>query len=344
MGRIELIHGAGGRETWEVIERLIVGRVPEALRRVEGGSGIDVLDDAAVIKVGDEYVVVATDSFTVNPPIFPGGDIGHLAACGSINDLVVMGADPIAMTDAVVVEEGVEEGFISEVLNSLIKVLSSEGIALIGGDFKVMPKGSLDKVLITTTGLGVCRFKPVIDRVRDGDSLIVTAPIAEHGAAILAAQLGMDSELPSIVSDSRPLTRDVLPVIKEFRDYVSAARDPTRGGLASTLNEWARSSGMTIVIERVRVPVRDEVREFLDAMGVDPLNLACEGVAVLAVSNEVAEDVVNELRRLGDKHASVIGRVVKPPNEALAGRVVAVTEVGGKVILEPRPANLPRIC
>jgi len=344
LGKVSIEHGAGGRETWELIKRLIVSRVPEALRRVEGGYGLDVLDDGAVIRFGDRYIVIATDSFTVNPPVFPGGDIGHLAACGAINDVVMMGAKPIAVMDAVVVEEGVDEGFLQRILNSLVSVLEDEGVALIGGDFKVMPKGTVDKVVITTTGLGVSEGEPIIDEVRAGDKVIVTGPVAEHGAAILAAQLGMSEELRGIRSDSKPLTKAVLPVLKAYGEGVHAARDPTRGGLAATLNEWVEGTELTIVIRRGDVPLRSEVREFLDAMGVDPLNMACEGVAVLAVAPSVAEDVVEELRRRGEESATIIGEVIKPPSPVLAGRVVGVTEVGGKVLIEPRPVNLPRIC
>lgn len=344
MGRVSIEHGAGGRETWELIKRLIVSRVPEGLRRVGSGCGLDVLDDGAVIRFGSDFLVVATDSFTVNPPIFPGGDIGHLAACGAINDVVMMGAKPIALMDAIVVEEGVDEGFLQEIIDSLITVLEEEGVALIGGDFKVMPKGSVDKVLITTTGLGVGEGDPIIDDVRPGDKIIVTGPVGEHGAAILAAQLGMANDLPGIRSDSKPLTKTVLPTINAYREHIHAARDPTRGGLAATLNEWVGGTELTIVVRRGDVPVRRETREFLDAMGVDPLNLACEGVAVLAVEPDVAEEVVEKLRKAGEAHATIVGEVMRPPAPLLAGRVVAVTEVGGKALLEPRPVNLPRIC
>lgn len=344
MGRVSIEHGAGGRETWELIKRLIVSRVPEGLRRVGGGCGLDVLDDGAVIRFGSDFLVVATDSFTVNPPIFPGGDIGHLAACGAINDVVMMGAKPIALMDAIVVEEGLDEGFLQEIIDSLITVLEEEGVALIGGDFKVMPKGSVDKVLITTTGLGVGEGDPIIDDVRPGDKIIVTGPVGEHGAVILAAQLGMANDLPGIRSDSKPLTKTVLPTINAYREHIHAARDPTRGGLAATLNEWVEGKNLTIVVKRADIPVRDEVREFLDAMGVDPLNLACEGVAALAVSPNAANEVLQKLKELGEKNAAIIGEAVKPPTTLLAGRVIAITEVGGKTLLEPKPINLPRIC
>jgi len=341
---VQLAHGAGAVEMWRLINELIVSKVPRDLRAVKGGFGIDVLDDGAVIKVGDQYVVLTIDSYTVNPIFFPGGDIGHLAACGTINDLVVMGARPVAFMDTVIAEEGLPTEVLERVVNSMIKVLVSEGVALIGGDFKVMPKGSLDRVVITGTGVGLSK-RPVVDTgIRPGDKLIVISPIAEHGAAILAAQLGMDSDVKGVVSDSRPLTRSLLPVIEVFREGIHAARDPTRGGVAAVLNEWSRASGLTAFIERSRVPIREGVKAFLDAIGVDPLSLASEGSAVLAVDPGVAEVVVDELRRLGEGYAEVIGEFRESPTPFLKGRVVAITEVGGKVLVEPKSVNLPRIC
>ncbi len=344
MRTITTIHGAGGKEMQELIRRLIISKVPLKLRSALGGVGTDVLDDGATIKLGSNYLVVATDSFTVNPIKFPGGDIGHLAACGVINDVVMMGAKPFAALDTLVIEEGVEEGLIDELINSFVNILVSNDVALIGGDLKVMPRGSIDKVVITATCLGLTSKEPIVDKLVEGDKIIVTGPIAEHGATILAAQLGMLNEVKGLRSDSKALTKTLLPILDEFREYIHAARDPTRGGLASVLNEWVEGSEYTIFIRRGDVPLRDEVKYFLDAVGVDPLNVACEGVAVLAVSPEVSDDVVKELRKLGEIHASVIGEVVKAPNELLRGKVVAITEVGGKTLVRSEPLNLPRIC
>jgi len=339
---VTLAHGSGARESWEIVERLFRRRTPPKLMKTEGGYGLDVLDDGAVIRVGDSYVVISVDSFTVNPIFFPGGDIGHLAASGTINDLVVMGATPTAFMDSIVVEEGFPMDDLEKIVGSMTQVLFSEGVALVGGDFKVMPRGAIDKIVVTATGVGISEGPPIVDtELRPGDKIVVTGPIAQHGAAILAAQLGVDVK---IVSDSRPLTRTVLPVIKEFRSVIDAARDPTRGGLAAVLNEWARACGCTIVIDRARVPIEEPTMEFLDAMGVDPLTMACEGVAVLAVRSGHEEQVAEMLREKGEKRASVVGEVVKPPTQFLRGRVVARTEVGGRVLVEPKPVNLPRIC
>jgi len=343
--KVSLTHGSGSSEAWRFIKELIVDRVPENLRRVEGGYGLEVMDDGAVLKLNDgSYLVVTTDSFTVNPLKFPGGDIGSLAVHGVINDLVVMGAKPIAFMDTLVVEEGFPESELREVVDSMINSLVSEGIALIGGDFKVMPRGSIDKLVITGVGIGVSR-RPIVDvELKPGDKIIVTGYIAEHGATILAAQLGLLDKVTNLRSDTKPLTKTVFKVIETFEGRVHAARDPTRGGLAATLNEWASSTSLTIKVYRDKIPLREEVKAFLEALGVDPLSLASEGIAVLAVDPEVHEEVLKELRRVGEVNAEVVGEVITPPNKMLVGKVVGVTEVGGKVLIESKSINLPRIC
>lgn len=342
---VRIEHGAGGRESWRLIRKLILSRVPPGLTRVGEGFGLDVLDDGSAIKVGEgRYVVFTSDSFTVSPIEFPGGNIGLLAAHGTLNDLVMMGAEPVAFLDTIVAEEGLPMDVLDRMIGSMINVLVSEGVAVLGGDLKVMPKGSVDKVVITGFGIGFSN-NPVVDNaLRPGDKIIITSPIAEHGAAILAAQLGLTDEAPGLRSDTRPLTKTVLPVIKKYSDSVHGARDPTRGGVAATLNEWAETNGVTIVIRRADIPIREEVRAFLDAMGVDPLSTASEGVAVLAVAPESAEDVVRELRALGEDRATIVGEVTHPPSDLLKGRVIAETEVGGRVLVEPKSINLPRIC
>jgi len=340
--RIELLHGAGGLETFEIVSKLIARRVPEGLKRTLGGRGLDVMDDGSYIKAGDEYVVFTSDSYTVNPIIFPGGDIGHLAASGVLNDLVVMGAKPVAFLDNIVVEEGFEVDLLDKIVESMVKVLVDNDVAVIGGDFKVMPKGSVDKIVISGFGIGVSSYEPIVDEPAPGDKIIVTGNIAEHGSTILAAQLGLLEENKGLRSDSRPLVKTVLPVIERYRQYIRAARDPTRGGLAGVLNEWVLNKDITIFVDRSLIPVRDEVRGFLEAMGVDPLNVASEGVAVLSVDPSVAEEVVEELVKAGEKDARVIGEVTRIRD--LKGRVVARTEIGGLVVVTSNPLNLPRIC
>ncbi len=341
LSRISLAHGAGGREMRELIER-ISRLVPQYLRSV-GGAGLDALDDGAVIPLpGGLHMVIAIDSFTVSPQRFPGGDIGSLAAHGVINDLVAMGAKPLAVLDAVIVEEGMDIEELESYLKSFIDELAKAGVALIGGDLKVVPKGSLDRIVISVAGIGIAR-RPIVDRPRPRDKIVVTGPIAEHGATILAAQLNLLDKFPNLRSDTKPLLH-ILPILEKFSDRIHAVRDPTRGGLAATLWEWARETGLTAVIDLERIPIREEVKSFLEAMGVDPLSMACEGVAVLAVDEEIAEEVVKELRAAGEPYADIVGEFVEPRTPIEKGRIIGVTEIGGRIFIEPRPIPLPRIC
>jgi len=341
---VTLSHGGGGKEMWDLINELIVSKVPERFRNVLNGVGLDVLDDGVAIKVGDVYIVMSIDSYTVKPVIFPGGDLGVLAASGTINDLLMMGAKPVGIIDALVVEEGVEIDLVNSLIQSLINTAISEGVAILGGDFKVMPKGSLDGIIVTTAGIGIARKLIVDVNVRVGDKVVVTGPIADHGATIIAAQLGLLNMSKDLVSDVRPLTRYMLPLIDTYGDYIHAARDPTRGGLASTLNEWVVGKDLTIVIDRSKIPIREPVRKFLDMLGIDPLNVASEGIAVLAVDPVVTDEVVSYLRKLGLNNVSVIGEVVKPPSRIARSRVLAKTEVGGITFIEATSSPTPRIC
>ena len=342
---VRLEHGAGGSEMLEFIIKYIVSRVPPELRNPPEGFGLDFLDDGALIKVGEgEYLALTIDSYTVKPLRFPGGDIGKLAASGTINDLLMMGARPLALVDAIVVEEGVEESLVEEVVRSFAETAASVGVFIVGGDFKVMPKGSLDTVVITAAGVGFTRT-PLVDRsISPGDAIVVSGPVGDHGAVIAAAQLGLLERVRGLSSDVKPLNDLMIPLLERYGMHLKAARDPTRGGLASVLSEWAKGVGLAIVIDREAVPVREATRSFLELLGVDPLNSASEGVAVLAVSKEAKDEVVEYMRKLGYVDAAVVGEVVEPRTPFLRGRVVVKSEVGGYTILEPNPQLTPRIC
>lgn len=338
MDAVRLSHGAGGVETAELLARLL-SRVEDRLKSVEGGVGLDVLDDAAAIPIGDGYLVISVDSYTVNPPFFPGGDIGKLAASGSINDVLMMGGRPIALMDAVVVEEGFPLADLQRIVDSMVQVLREEGVALIGGDFKVMPRGQIDKVVVTTVGVGVAK-RLIVDRPRPGDKIVVSGYLGDHGAVILALQMGLET---SLTSDVKPLTKLMLPLLEKYGEYIHAARDPTRGGLAMVLNDWAKAAGAVIVVDEVSIPVRPEVVAYANMLGIDPLALASEGAAVLAVDGDVADEVVSYMKKLGFIEAAVVGEVKK--SEKYRGYVLLRTEIGGHRILEPPRGELvPRMC
>nr|WP_228546723.1 hydrogenase expression/formation protein HypE [Hyperthermus butylicus] len=342
---ITLAHGSGGRETGEIVEKLIRPMVPEELWRVEGGWGLDVLDDSALIPLPDgRYLAFTVDSYTVKPLFFPGGDLGKLAASGVINDLLMAGAKPLAAVDAVVVEEGFPVEDLARILESLASTLAANKVALIGGDFKVVPKGDLDGVIITMAGVGVAE-KPIVDtRIRDGDKIVVSGYLGDHGAAILSVREGIGLKL-EVESDVKPLTDLMIPLIERYADYIHAAGDPTRGGLAMLLNDWAKKNGLVIAIDEAKIPVREQVRAYAELLGVDPLALASEGAAVLAVDPLMAEEVVEFMRSLGYEEATIIGEVRVPRQERHRGLVIAKTMAGGFRIVEPPSGELvPRIC
>ncbi|MCS7104057.1 MAG: hydrogenase expression/formation protein HypE [Thermofilaceae archaeon] len=340
--KISLAHGAGGREMNELLEWLVFSRVEESISSL-GGVGLHETDDGATIPLASgEHIVVSVDAYTVNPLVFPGGDIGKLAACGSINDVVMMGGKPLAVLDAIVAAEGLDIELLSRVYESFLEILRSEQVALLGGDFKVMPRGSLDTIIFSTTCIGVSK-QPIVDSMlKPGDKIIVTGYLGDHGATILALQQGLSVEGEGLVSDVKPLTA-LLNVFERWGGSVHAARDPTRGGLAAVLNEWAKKTGTVIVVEEGEIPVRQQVRSYAELLGLDPLYLASEGVAVLGVDRESAEDVLVDIKRYGFHDARIVGEVRE--GGRYAGIVLLRTEVGGHRILEaPTGELVPRIC
>lgn len=343
MGKVSLAHGAGGREMAELLERLLLRRVESKLKKVEGGLGIDHPDDGALIPVGDGFLVVSTDSYTVSPIFFPGGDIGKLAICGSINDVLMMGGSPMAMLDSIVVEEGFPMETLRRIVDSMIETLRGERIPLIGGDFKVMPKGGVDGIVITTTCMGWTR-NPIVDlNLKPGDAVMVSGYLGEHGATIMALQHGLKVEAKVLRSDVKPLTSLLKPLMERYPNAVRAAGDPTRGGLSMLLNNWAKSTGTLIAVEEGKIPLSEPVRKYSDMLGIDPLHLASEGVAVIAVDSSAAEEVLEFTRSLGFERAEIIGWVKS--GERFKGLVLLRSEIGGLRVLEPPMGEIvPRIC
>lgn len=347
-GYVTLAHGSGGVETFEILKVIVLSKVKEELKRTPGGVGLDALDDGALIPIGNgNYLVVSIDSYTVNPIFFPGGDIGVLAACGSINDVLMMGGKPIAILDSIVVEEGFPIEQLEKIMDSFIRVIHEENVALIGGDFKVMPKGQVDKVVITTAAIGVTQ-RPIVDSVKPNDKIIVSDYVGDHGAVIMLLQLGLGSKVKeiesgSLRSDVKALTKLMLPLIDRYGEYIHAARDPTRGGLAGVLNEWSSKSRVLIVIDEKEIPIRDPVKRYSDIVGIDPLYLASEGVAALAVDPNLAEEIVDFMKKLGFINARIIGEA--KASEKYVGYVLAKTGIGGfRLIDPPRGELIPRIC
>lgn len=334
--RITGLHGAGG----ELMQRLIVEAIlPLFPHKCAGPLGLEALDDGAVLSLPEGQPVVTTDSHVVKPLSFPGGDIGRLAACGTLNDLAVMGARPVAVTLGLVVEEGFPIADLKRYLRSFAAVLEEFGVAMVAGDTKVMGKGELDGLILNTTGIGIAeRFVPDAG-LEPGDIIIITGPVGDHGMAILAAREGLpvEGEIRSDVAPIWPLVERALRV-----GGIVAMKDPTRGGLAAALNEMARKSGVGIAVREEDIPVRPEVKGLAELLGISPLVLACEGRAVLGVSPDRAEAVLTALREhpLG-REARIIGEAI--PEHS--GKVILETGVGGRRYLEmPLGDPVPRIC
>jgi len=323
----------------DLIRSVIIENIVK--RKVPGGTGLDEFDDGASIPVNGQEVVVSSDAHTVDPIFFPGGDIGKLSVCGAINDLAMMGARPVALTDTIVVEEGFPIDDLRKVVKSMNASAEAVGAAIIHGDFKVMPKGKLDKIIITATGIGMVeKGKIILDSgLKAGDSIIVTGPIGDHGTVIASLRSGA-SFGTSIVSDTAQLWDLMKAAIGAGQ--VTAAKDPTRGGLSMALNEMAERSKTSIWIREDDIPIREEVRGACEMLGLDPLELTCEGRAVIGVSGDVAEKVLEAIRKAPEGVGAMIVGTVKGERE---GYVIMETSVGGKRVINPPLGEpTPRIC
>jgi hydrogenase expression/formation protein HypE len=335
---ITAAHGAGTDRTRELLDRVVADRFGDD---PEGGVGLAAMDDGAVVPDATGATVVTTDSHVVTPAAFPGGDIGRLAACGTVNDLAAMGATgPVALTSAVVIEAGTPVATVDRVLASMAEACEAAGCTVRSGDTKVMGSGEVDGLVLTTTGVGrIPRGSQLAaGGLAPGDRLLVTGPVGDHGIALLAAREGFDFETP-LESDVRPVNG--LVAAAREAGTVTAATDPTRGGLANALNEMAEAAGVGVRVDERAVPVDDATAGAAELLGLDPLTVACEGRMVLAVAEDDAEAVRDRLREEpGGERASVIGRAV--PDHP--GDVVLDTGLGERYLTVPSGEQRPRIC
>lgn len=336
--QILLSHGAGG----EMMNRLIADSILKNLSvRNLGEVGLSDLDDGASISMGDTEIVISTDSYIVSPIFFPGGDIGKLAACGTINDISMMGAKPLALSLAIIIEEGFETSELERIIQSIDEVCRNTGVSVITGDTKVMQKGKLDKIVINTTGIGFAERGEVVNdsNLSPGDKIILSGTIGDHGVSLLSFREGFGFET-TLQSDVAPLWHMVEKALKV--GGIKAMRDPTRGGLASTLNDWARKSKTGIIIHEENIPLKPEVTAASRMLGIDPYTVANEGKAVIGVRSDKAEEMLSVLRSTEEgKDAVIIGEVVDRYN----GKVILETIVGGRRIMEPPVGDpVPRVC
>lgn len=338
-GKITLSHGAGGELTFEVIEKFFLRGF--SVHSTMDGIGLEALDDGASIKTGGFEIVFSIDNYTVDPVFFPGGDIGRLAVSGTINDVSMMGAKPVAILDAVTVEEGFQFRDLKLIVKSMDKAAKETGVAIISGDFKVMPQGKLDKIVIAACGVGVVERGDIIldSGAKPGDKVLVSGTIGDHGIALLSKREGLGFET-EVVSDVAPIWDVVEAALKI--GGVHAMKDPTRGGLAGALNEIAKKSKISIEIDEEKIPFKEPVVAAAEMLGLSPYELLSEGKAVIIVDGDLADETLQEVRKTKHgKEAEIIGEVKK----GKPGYVLLNTLVGGTRILEkPLGEPIPRIC
>ena len=331
---ILLAHGNGGKLSSQLIETCFLPYFKDPL--------LNQLNDQAIFDLDNCRTAFTTDSFVVDPLFFPGGDIGKLSVCGTVNDLAMGGAIPRYLSLGFIIEEGFLLDDLKTIAASINAAAHEAQARIVTADTKVVEKGACDKLFINTSGIGI--VNQGIDfsghRVRKGDTIIVSGHIGDHGIAILSSRKGIEFETP-VISDCAPLNllvKDMLP----FADAIHAMRDPTRGGLGTILNEIAIQSDTALTIHEDCIPIKEEVQSVCELLGLDPLYLANEGKLVAFVLRDRAEEVLSVMKKnpLGE-NACIIGEVAAEPS----GKVIMETRVGGSRFIEMLVAeDLPRIC
>ncbi len=334
--KILLSHGSGGKRSHDLI-RDIFYRYFENEILVEGG-------DSAIFDISSENLAFTTDSFVVDPLFFPGGDIGKLAVCGTVNDLAVSGAVPKFLSVGFIIEEGLEFSVLEQVVKSLAETAEKVGVKIVTGDTKVVDRGKCDKLFINTSGVGELdsRFKTISSgaTIQPGDKILVNGFLADHGIAVMSArnELKVQADVKSDCAPLNHLIADALSVSENIRFM----RDATRGGLATVLAEITQNKAFGIQLDEEKIPVRESVRGMCEFFGFDPLYVANEGKVVMIVPAEDADRVLESVRKNKyGKQAKIIGEVVAEH----PGKVVMQTQIGGKRIIDMLTGDqLPRIC
>lgn len=333
---ILLGHGSGGKLSHQLLDELIIPTL----------SGVAAQDqnDAAILWQDGRRLAFTTDSYVVDPIFFPGGNIGDLAVNGTVNDLAMSGAAPLALSVGLILEEGLARQDLQRILSSMRQAADSAGVRIVTGDTKVVPRGKADKIFINTSGIGYFKYplEPQGGKAKVGDKLLINGTIGDHGMAILASREGLNLET-GIRSDSAALNGLVDLLLDRFGEQIHVLRDPTRGGVATTLKEIARQSGVEILLQEQALPICQSVQAACAILGMDPLFVANEGKMLLLVDAEIADAVLDLLRRhpLGGR-AALIGEVV---GDSAVGKVFMQTAIGGRRAIEMLAGEqLPRIC
>lgn len=331
--KVNLMHGAGGEVMGELLQRIF----SHLTRTNAGGIGLEAMDDGAVIPINGTNIVFTTDSHIIRPLFFPGGDIGRLSICGTVNDLAVMGGKPIALSCGLLIEEGFDVALLEQIVRSMNEALEESKTNLVTGDTKVLERGALDGIAINTAGIGVATQIVRDSGLETGDQIIVSGTLGDHGLSVLTFREGFDLG-EQIRSDIAPLWGLVETALEAGE--VHAMKDPTRGGFASSINEMARKSKVQVRIEEEFLPVRKSVQSAADMLGIDPLEVANEGKVILGVAREDAEEILAAVRSHHYGHdAALVGTVVA------GSRVIMRTRVGGERFIEqPVGDPVPRVC
>ena len=333
-GKILLAHGSGGQLGNDLIEKHFLPLI--------GNPILNKLNDQGIFEVNSQKFAFSTDSYVIYPIFFPGGNIGELAVNGTINDVAMCGATPLYISLSLIIEEGFPISDLEKILRSIKKAVEESNVQIITGDTKVVTKGNVDGIFINTAGVGVINGEANIsaDNLQVGDKIIVSGYIADHGIAILAIREGLIFDKP-ILSDTMSLNDLVYDMLNSGCD-IHAMRDPTRGGLASTLNEFAKKSNVSISIEEDKLPIREQVSEACNILGINPLHVANEGKLVAVVNSKNSDKLLQTMKRHPKgEHASVIGEVTEIPE----GKVTMKTKKGSNIIVDMIVGDqLPRIC
>jgi hydrogenase expression/formation protein HypE len=330
--KVTLMHGAGGEVMGELLQVLT-----KFAHNNAGGIGLEALDDGAVIPFNGTNLVFTTDSHVVRPIFFPGGDIGRIAVCGTVNDLAVMGGRPIALSCGMIIEEGFDVADLERIVASMDEALGEAGANLVTGDTKVVEKGALDGIAINTAGIGIAETVVRDNGLVPGDAIIVSGTLGDHGIAIIAHREGFDLG-EQIRSDVAPIWGMVENALTA--GTIHAMKDPTRGGFASAINDMAKKSGVCVRVKEELIPMRKSVRSASGMLGIDPLEVANEGKVVMGVPPEYVDSILAALRchKYG-KEAAVVGTVTK------GAHVIMETDIGGERFIEPPMGDpVPRVC
>lgn len=333
--KVLLAHGSGGKLTHQLIEKMFLPQFRNAL--------LEPLHDGAVMSFNGTKLAFSTDSYVVSPIFFPGGDIGELAVNGTINDLAMCGARPLYLSVGLIIEEGLPMDDLWRVVLSIQRAAERAGVRVVTGDTKVVDRGKADRIFVNTSGVGIIEHTVQISpsRVKPGDKVLLSGRIAEHGIAIMSVREGLEFET-ELRSDTAPLHELVARIIEAGGEGIHVLRDPTRGGVASALNEIAMTANVGIEIVEESIPISEEVRGACEILGLDPLYVANEGKLLACVSPQVADRVLEVMHaHPAGKESAIIGGVV----EAHPGTVVLQSRIGGLRVVDMLSGEqLPRIC